>query len=63
MIGYILICTAINLVCWFVFGATDFTVKENIIHSLVSEAIFLLICFGSYLLAGGIDDRTFKIMC
>lgn len=42
MIGYILICTAINLVCWFVFGATDFTVKENIIHSLVSEAIFLL---------------------
>lgn len=52
MIGYILICTAINLVCWFVFGATDFTVKENIIHSLVSEAIFLLICFGSYLLAG-----------
>lgn len=52
MIGYILICTGINIFCWFVFGATDFTVKENIIHSLVSEAIFLLICFGSYLLAG-----------
>ena len=28
------------LVYWFIFGATDFTVKENIIHSLVSEAIF-----------------------
>ena len=41
------------LVCWFVFGATDFTVKENIIHSLVSEAIFLIIRFESYLLAGG----------
>lgn len=53
MIGYILICTAINIFCWFVLGATDFTVKENIIHSLVSEAIFLLICFGCYLLEGG----------
>ena len=53
MIGYILICTGINIFCWFVLGATDFTVKENIIHSLVSEAIFLLICFGSYLLSGG----------
>ena len=41
------------LFCWFIFGATDFTVKENIIHSLVSEAIFLLIYFGGYLLAGG----------
>lgn len=53
MIGYILICTGINIFCWFVLGATDFTVKENIIHSLVSETIFLLICFGSYLLSGG----------
>ena len=53
MIGYILICTGINIFCWFVFGATDFTVKENAVHSLVSEVIFLLICFGSYLLAGG----------
>lgn len=53
MIGYILICTGINIFCWFVLGATDFTVKENIIHSLVSEVIFLIICFGVYLLTGG----------
>lgn len=35
MIGYILIRTAISMFCWFVFGATDFKVKETIIHSLV----------------------------
>ena len=53
MIGYMVICSAINIFCWFVLGATDFTVKENIINSLVSEVIFLLICLGGYLLAGG----------
>lgn len=40
MIGYIYIDTHCNkhvlLFYWLVFGATDFTVKENIIHSLVS---------------------------
>ena len=53
MIGYILIVTAINIFCWFVLGAIDFTVKENIIHSLITEVLFLLICAGSYLLSGG----------
>lgn len=53
MIGYILIVTAINIFCWFVLAYMDFTIKENIIHSLVTEVLFLLICAGSYLLTGG----------
>ncbi len=53
MIGYILVVTAINIFCWFVWGCVDFTIKENIIHSLIAEVLFLLICAGSYLLTGG----------
>lgn len=53
IIGLTIIYTLINIFCWFVLGGCDFTFKENIVHSLFTELLIVLLLIGCYFITGG----------
>ena len=52
LIGLLLIYSALNFLCWVVFGF-DMTIKDRMIGAIYSEIFLLLLCVGSFLLLGG----------